>query len=207
MKKQFSSIVFASALLIAAPVAFAGSYGDAPEPEEGPAPVPVAPAAVEPPPTSYWYVGAAALYSIENFQCNADDAWGYNVRVGRRLNDYFAVEGEWEHPADNFDDASRLDGYNRRWGNVEAFNATINARFYPTSGVFQPYALIGAGYGQADLPHDDNDGFISRFGLGFEVEVIDNFGFSAEGGYVLGTGGMSKYDQIPISVGVFYNFL
>jgi hypothetical protein len=90
---------------------------------------------------------------------------------------------------------------------VDAWNITANAKAYPVAGRFQPYALVGAGYGQADLPHDDNDGFIARFGIGMDIAVVDNFGVMTEVGYVLGTGSMSDYDQIPISVGVFYNFL
>src|SRR6185369_7209671 len=130
-----------------------------------------------------------------------------NVRAGRRINDMFAVEAEWEHPVDNFDDADKVDGFGRLNGDVEVWNVTANGRFYPITGHVQPYLLVGAGYGQADLPHDDNGGFVARFGVGLDFLISDNFGVEAGADYLLGTGAMSDYDQIPISLGIFYNFI
>jgi opacity protein-like surface antigen len=206
MKKELASLVCAFSLLGTATCALAGAYGDPVEPEEGPTPVAVAPEAVAEPANGYWYLGAGALLSIENFGCDSDNAWGYNVRAGRRINDLFAVEAEWEHPVSKFDDSNRLDGFNRLNGDINVWNVTANGKLYPVQGQFQPYALVGLGYGQADLPHDDNGGFITRFGLGLDVLATDNFGVNAEVGYVLGTGDLNNFDQIPISVGLFYNF-
>lgn len=208
MKRVLTSVVCVSALLGATSLAFAGSRGEASEPEELPTPVAVAPV-VEPAPApaGYWYIGAGALYAIENFHCDTDDAWGYNVRAGRRINNWVAAEVEWEHPVSDFDDADKVDGFGRLDGDVEAWDITANGKFYPITGRFQPYALVGAGYGQADLPHDDNGGFVAKFGLGLDVLITDSFGVDAEVDYLLGTGSMSDYDQIPISVGVFYNFI
>jgi opacity protein-like surface antigen len=185
----------------------AGAYGEPVAPEEGPAPVAVAPAVVEEPPAGYWYIGAGAMFGIDNFHCDVDDAWGYNVRAGRRINDLFAVELEGEHAASNFDDADKVDGFGRLDGDVSVWNITANGKLYPVRGTFQPYALVGAGYGQADLPHDDNHGFVARFGIGLDILFTDNFGMDTEVGYVLGTGAVSDYDYIPISVGLFYNFI
>jgi len=208
MKKELASVLCVSVLLGAASLAFAGALGAAAEPEVGPVAVAAPPdAAPEPVPSGYWYLGAGALFSIENFHCDTDNAWGYNVRAGRRINDLVAVEVEWEDPVSKFDNASRVDGYGRPDGDVNVWNITANGKVYPVKGRYQPYALVGAGYGQADLPHDDNDGFVARFGIGIDVLVADNFGVSSEVGYVLGTGSLSDYDQVPISLGLFYNFL
>jgi opacity protein-like surface antigen len=206
MKRDLAAILSALVFLGTATSALAGAYGEPQKPEEGPVAVAPPPAVEEPPPSGFWYLGAGALFSIENFDCDADNAWGYEVRAGRRINDVFAVEVEWEHPVEKFDDASRVDGYGRPHRDVEAWNVTANAKAYPIAGRFQPYALIGAGYGEANLPHDDNDGFVARFGIGIDVEVVENFGVMTEAGYVLGTDDLSDYDQIPISLGVFYNF-
>jgi len=207
MKRDLAVVLSALVIFGTATSALAGAYGEPAQPEEGP--VAVAPPAPveEAPPSGYFYVGAGALFSIENFDCDADNAWGYEVRAGRRINDIFAVELEWEHPVDKFDDASRVDGFGRPDGDVDAWSITANGKVYPVAGRFQPYALVGAGYGQADLPHDDNDGFVARFGIGIDIEIVENVGVMTEVGYLLGTGSMSDYDQIPISVGVFYNFL
>ena len=211
MRKVLVSVLCASISLGASSFAIAGSRGEAIQPEEGPAPVPVAPAAIEEEsrPPGYWYIGAGALFSIENFHCDADNAWGYNVRAGRRINDYVAVEGMFEHPVSDFDDADIVDGQNppQPFGDIEVWNVTANGRFYPITGRFQPFALIGAGYGQANLPQDDNGGFIARFGIGIDVLITDNFGVTTGVDYVLGTGALSNYDQIPINLGIFFNFI
>src|SRR5688572_12587166 len=82
MRKGLSSVVCASVLLGTASLAMAGAYGEPVAPEEGPAPVAVAPAVVEEERVGYAFIGAGALYAIQNFHCDADDAWGYNIRAG-----------------------------------------------------------------------------------------------------------------------------
>jgi len=216
VKNGIVSVVCASALLGATSLAFAGAYGEREQPEELPAPVAAAPAAApaEVPPPGYWFVGAGGLFAIDNFHCDADNAWGYNVRAGRRINDWVAVEAEWEHPVSKFDNADKVDGNGssteapKLGRDIEAWDVTANAKIYPMHGRVQPYGLIGAGYGQANLPHDDiNGGFVAKFAIGVDFKITDNFGVDAEGGYLLGTGAMSDYDQIPISIGLFYNFI
>ena len=208
MKKQFMSVVCASVLLGATSMAFAGARGEAEEAEELPTAVAAAPvmAEVEEPSPGYFYIGAGGIFAIENFHCDVDHAWGYEIRAGRRFNDWIAAEVEWEHPISKFDDADKVDGFGRLNGDVSAWAITANARFYPIHGRVQPYALIGAGYGQADLPHDQNDGFVARFGLGVEFLITDNFGLYTGADYLLGTGQLSDYDWIPIAFGAFYNF-
>lgn len=206
MKKEIVTLACALTLLGSATSAMAGAYGEPVQPEEGPTPVAVAPEAAAEEPIGYWYLGAGALFSIENFECQADDAWGYNLRAGRRINDLFAVEAMWEHPVSKFDDTSRVDGYGNPGSDVNVYNATVNAKVYPVQGQFQPYALAGIGWGQADLSHDHNSDFISRFAVGLDVLLTDNIGLVAEVGYVLGTGDLSNFDQIPVSFGAFYNF-
>lgn len=207
MKKDLATLVCAVCLLGTASTVFAGAYGEPAQPEEAPSAAPAPPIEAEAPPAGYWYLGAGALFSIENFECQADDAWGYNLRAGRRINSLVAVEAEWEHPASDFGNISRVDGWGNLGSDVEAWNLTANAKVYPVKGRVQPYALVGVGYGEANLPHDQNTGFISRFGLGLDFMATENFGVDAEVGYVLGTGDLANFDQIPISVGIFYNFL
>jgi opacity protein-like surface antigen len=207
MRKGLTSVVCASVLFGTASLAMAGAYGEPVAPEEGPAPVAVAPAVVEEAPVGYWYLGAGALFAIDNFHCDADPAWGYNIRGGRRINNWVAVEGMFEHPVSDFDDLDIVDGRGNLNGDLEVWNVTANGKVYPIHGMFQPYALVGAGYGQADLKSDDNGGFVARFGIGLDILFTDNFGMDTEVGYVLGTGSLSDYDYIPISVGFFYNFI
>lgn len=209
MRKKLEFVVCASLLLSAVSPAFGGSRGAPVVAEEAPVPVAMAPAAEDTaPPSGYWYAGVGGIFAfaIENFHCDVDDAWGYQVTGGRRINDMFAVEAEWEHPVSDYDDAGIVDGYGRANGDFEVWSVTANAKFYPVTGRAQPYALVGAGYGEADLPHDDNGGFVARFGVGLDVLITDRFGVSTGVDYLLGTGSMSDYDQIPVNLGFFYNF-
>lgn len=205
MKKHITTIVCASVLLGATSMAFAGAYGDAEEREELPAPVAVAPAPEPEPETAYWYIGAGANFSIENFDVGGhDNGWGYNVRAGRRLCDMFAAELQWEHIPGDFE----APGFD-----VDTWALTANGKFYPITGKVQPFALVGVGYedarvrgnGRAGGP--DQDGFAARFGLGLDVLITDNVGIAAEVDYLLMAGDGPDLDQIPVSLGFFYNFL
>jgi opacity protein-like surface antigen len=207
VKRQFMSVVCASVLLGATSMAFAGARGEPEEPEEMPAAAPApAVAAIEEEPEGHWYVGAAALVGFENFHCEADEAWGYNIRAGRRFNRWAAAEVQFDHPVDKYDDADKVDGFGRLHGDVNAWDLTANGRFYPIEGHFEPYAVVGAGYGEADLPHDQNHGFVARFGAGIDFPINSRFGLTTGADYILGTGAMSDYDQILVSLGGFVMF-
>jgi len=208
VKREIMSVMCASILLGATSMAFSGSRGEPEEAEEMPTAVAPAPAveAEEIPPPGYWYVGVAGLYGIENFHCDADDAWGYNVRGGRRFNRWAAAEVQFDHPVSEYDDADHIDGFGRLDGDVNAWDVTLNGRFYPIQGHFEPYAVVGAGYGEADLPHDQNHAFVMRFGIGMDFPIVEHFGVTVGTDYLLGTGAMTDYDQILISAGIFFMF-
>jgi hypothetical protein len=208
MKKDIAAIVCASVLLGATSMAFAGAYGEKGEAEEMPAPVEVAPAAEPEPETAYWYLQAGANFSIENFDVGGhDNGWGYNVRAGRRLCSMFAAEIHWEHIPGDFE-SSRGPGFD-----VDTWALTANGKFYPITGAVQPFALVGVGYLDGRVSGDgvaggpDQDGFAARFGLGLDVLITDNFGVAAEVDYLLMAGDGPDLDQIPVSLGFFYNFL
>lgn len=155
----------------------------------------------------YFYAQAGTEYSIENFDHSADNAWGYNLRLGLRLTEMFAVEAQFEHLASKFKDIHMRDGNGNSRGDVEAFNYTANGKVYPIQGRVQPFALFGMGYGSAELRSDHNNQFIARFGLGMDVLITDNVGMALEVDYILGAKEMNAFQQIPISLGVFYNFI
>lgn len=207
MKISFGSAVCVFVLLGTASLSFAGAYGETAEQEESPAPVAVA--APEPEQVGYWYIGAAAVYSIENFDRDADNAWGYHGRAGRRINDMFALEIMGEHLASDFDDykGAKPKPGKARGDDIEAWNLGVNGKVYPITGRFQPFALVGIGYGQADVKHGNRGDFIARFGLGLDVLITDNVGIAAEVDYILPSDDIKDFDQIPISLGVFYNFI
>lgn len=249
MRKELATIVCASVLLGASSLAFAGAYGEPADAEEVPRPVPVAPQPEAEPPTAYWYLQAGAVVSIDNFDDDEfvddyfkdwglsgssldfhtpsrDVGWGYDLRAGRRLNEIVAVELEWQHVPGGFDGSnyeagSSYEHYFR--SEAETMALTVNGKFYPITGRFQPFALVGIGWGHVNLDmydagYDtidmwdekwdwDGDGFVARFGLGLDVLITDAIGVAAEVDYLLPTGTIEDFDQIPITVSAFYNFL
>jgi opacity protein-like surface antigen len=217
MKKELSSLVFASLLVGVATAACAGSRGEDVVAEEAPQPVAVAEAAEVEETKSYFYLQGGVVYSIENMDfterylagpsTDAENAWGYDVRAGYRFNEMIAAEAQWQHLAGDFDFS--------QGEKVETWAVTANGRIYPLKGKFQPFALVGIGYNHADIDlpgggggFADGGGFAARFGVGLDLLITENIGLSAEVDYLLATGAISKHaDQIPLSVGFFYNFL
>ena len=249
MRKELSTVVCASILLGASSLAFAGAYGEPADAEEVPRSVPVAPQPDAEPPTAYWYIQAGAVVSIDNFDDeeffddyfdnwelsgsdidflspSRDVGWGYDLRAGRRLNEMLAVELEWQHVPGGFDGSSYesdVDFEHYFRSEAQTMALTVNGKFYPITGRFQPFALVGIGWGHVNLDmheqgHDgddtwnekwdwDGDGFVARFGLGLDVLITDAIGVAAEVDYLLPTGPIEDFDQIPITLSAFYNFL
>ena len=244
MKKEVVSLFCVFALLGGTTAAFAGAYGEKEQPEELPASPPPAPAMAAPVEdfaAAGPYVQLGGVYAIENFDnlvsewtiyqgadplervdTKVDNSWGYQIRAGYRINRFVAVEAEWEHDVDfNGQIKGKDSGDVYSKGSGSAYALTANGKFYPITGCIQPYALVGAGWVNAqnnlhttescvdcDL-NQDRDAFGFRFGLGVETYVTRNIGFAAEAGYVLPvTGALSDYgvDTIPVSLSAFYRF-
>ena len=88
--------------------------------------------------------------------------------------------------------------------------AAINGKFFPLHGMFQPYLLVGGGYGsvkdeRASSPRD-TAGASFQFAGGIDVYVHRNIALFAQAGYLLHTGNRSDYGSIPITFGVTYRF-
>lgn len=207
MNRNFASLVCATALLAAPAFALAGAYGDKGSPEESPAPVAMAPvtAPAPAPEAAYGYLRGGFVYSFENFDRSADNAQGFHLRAGRRLCDMFAVEGEFADMVSNFDNIH--DSTGKTSADVKSWNITVNGKFFPIKGRFEPFALVGMGYGRDDIGRENKGSFVARFGIGLDVAITDNVGVGVESDYLLGTGDVKNFDQIPLSVDVFYNFL
>jgi opacity protein-like surface antigen len=159
------------------------------------------------------------------FSPDFGNGWGYDVRGGRRLSEMFAVELEWAQVAGDFEaesDASMFPGAVYR-ADAETMALTVNGKFYPIKGNVQPFVLVGIGWEHVDVdwrwrdistdvPVSDEggwtgDGFVARFGLGVDYLITDSIGIAAEFDYLLPTGEIEDFDQIPVSLGIFYNFL
>lgn len=150
------------------------------------------------------YLGGGLLYAVPNFDGfndntkEAESTFGFDVRAGYRWR-YVAAEVDFQYYK-RFD----LD-LNPGDTTLKAITIGPNVKAYPLSGRFQPYALLGIGLQQtnAGAGLDDGSAGVGRFGGGFEVYLMPNMAFFAEGAYGLGI--KSDYDIIQVVGGVQFH--
>jgi opacity protein-like surface antigen len=233
MKKQLIFAMCTSLLLGTATLAAAGAYGEPEQPIEVPAapPAPPAPAPVVAAPMPMgpdyartgWYLQGGVAYGFEDFDqggsnnelggLDVDDSFGYDVRAGYRLSERVAVEAQFQHFLE-FDldensgssaDISALDA------DLELWAATVNGKFFFTTGRIQPYALAGIGYGEGEVDvkgsgSTSEGDFLGRVGLGVDAYATENLGIALEAGYIIPTGDIEDLNVIPVNLNAFWRF-
>lgn len=230
MRKELLMTVCAFSLLMGSTPAFAGAYGDAPEPEEAPVAPPAPPPApvIEEEPdyaAPGFYIGAGGTYGIELFagdDARVSNSGGFHVRAGYRIIPNLAVEALYQYYSE----------FDADPGQIDAWALTANAKAFMLTGRYQPYALIGVGYmagngsgGNPDGPGgvlpdvsanpahgastdvaNPGNGFLMRFGLGLDAYITEHLSMGPEIAYNLPFGGASNLDLIDISLGLRYRF-
>jgi opacity protein-like surface antigen len=158
------------------------------------------------------YIGAGGGFAIEDFdKGNADNGAAVNLRVGYRFLDFLAVEGMGEYEP-HFNGKSGI--YNS--ADVSTWAGYLNGKVYPVArwtGWFQPYLLAGAGYmwgdvkgGAAPFGHQNENGFVGRFGTGIDFFLTEHFFVTVDGAYLLPTGDASELDQTIVGGALQYRF-
>lgn len=150
------------------------------------------------------YLGADGIYAIQEFsdggKRSPDNSGGYGLKAGYRFNEYFALEGSWQQFL-NFSDTT---------GDTDIFIGAVNGKFYPLSGMIQPYLMAGVGYEKVNddrAPSENTGGVGFNFGGGLDVYVTRNWALSVGVGYVLGaSSGLGDYGVVPLSFGILYRF-
>ena len=143
---------------------------------------------------------------------DVDNAWGFNGRVGYRLHKHVAVETQFE-----WVNAIELDSQVAGVGaeqktEINLWSLTGNAKGYLLTGRFQPYAVAGAGWGRSrtDFPGSGanrrDDGFVYRFGGGFDVYGSPDIALTVEGSYVIPEGNLDDLEYFGISAGLTLRF-
>lgn len=149
------------------------------------------------------YLGAGGLYAIENFDESApitdvENSWGYNLRGGYRFNEFFALELNWDHMlAFDIDPGT---------GDADFWVISASGKGYLTDGPIQPFLGAGLGYGSASAGTADETALAVRAAGGIDFYFSRNWAVTAEAGYIVGTGSLSDFDAVPLSVGVLYRF-
>jgi opacity protein-like surface antigen len=156
-----------------------------------------------------WYLGAYGVYAFEAYRetgIDFDDSFGANFRIGYRGNEWFALEGELEWIRDFEPDSP--------WGQSEirTLIGGANAKFFPLSGRFQPYGLVGVN-GMHVTVKDSPPGFggnvtdfAFRFGLGLDIYATRNVVLGLEASYVWGVGDVWDLDYVSTGAGILFRF-
>ena len=148
---------------------------------------------------------------ITSANSNTDDSWGYGGRIGWRIIDRLAVEGQFQM-LNRVEIHSHVPGGSDLRSRATFMTAMGNAKAYLLTERIQPYALAGLGYGYAELrppgggTKDRDDGFAAQFGAGTDFYVTDNLGVMTEVAYVLPTGDIDDYDYVALYFGVLLRF-
>ena len=160
-------------------------------------------------PNSYFYLGGAFVIGIDNFDAtpglsSSDEAYGFDFWLGYRINRWVGVEGR----------ISQITGFNARFGSeavdFQLFSFTGNAKVYPITGIFQPYAILGLGSanrkGKSPSFARKESGVIVVVGGGIDIYVLDRFSVMAELDYVVTVGGISGSDMMQAKAGIQFQF-
>jgi opacity protein-like surface antigen len=158
------------------------------------------------------YVGVGGGFAIEDFdKGNADNGAAVNLRVGYRFLDFLAVEGLGEYEP-HFNGKSG----NYTSADVSTWAGYLNGKVYPVArwtGWVQPYVLAGAGYmwadvkgGPAPFGHQNNNGFVGRFGTGIDFFLTEHLFVTVDGAYLLPAGDASEFDQTIVGGALQYRF-
>jgi outer membrane protein W len=164
----------------------------------------------------------------------ADASLGVNARAGYRFHPRFAAEAHLEYLS-----GSEIAADTFRWQTdivkLSALTLTADFKAYLSTGIVQPFAIIGAGwmktYGKdtrldplkhfptdnpnrlipiADEIDVDDSGFVGRFGGGLDIYLTRHASLGASASYVLPFGGSwdsgFDYNYISIDWGFQYRF-
>lgn len=175
-------------------------------------------AGAEPPPSHDFtrdggYVQAQGLYAMEDFKNNpfkADDSWGFNVGVGYRVAQLFAVEFEieWVHRYD-----LKLAG--NTVGDIKTLNIGIPFRLYPLARLFdpgglanrfQPFIKLAPAWQWVDTSVLNDGGFVGRMGGGLDIYLTDNVVLTTSAIYNWPTGDIADLNYLSFGGGLQYRF-
>lgn len=136
---------------------------------------------------------------------DSDASGGFTMTGGYRFSPWLSAEANFTYLGG--EDNVELGAFE---GDTEAFAFTFGPKIYPLglieghgiSPVFQPYGLIAIGGGEIEIDGPgglsaEEDSFIARFIIGFDLWATDRFGLFVEGG------GFAVEEDAVDGVGIF----
>jgi len=159
------------------------------------------------------YIGAGVAVSFDEFNDNGlfdfDTPVGAKVTIGRRVNESYAVEIDYNYSG-KFKGDRRVFSFpfffNGSPLTVQSHSIMVNLRATPIGVVlndrFEPYVFAGLGAVIADTsfgPRDED--FAGRIGGGFNVLLTDTVEYFVDASYLFTTGAIGGTDLITLAAG------
>lgn len=159
------------------------------------------------------FIGMSAVVALENYDkdplidndmvdISADDAGGFDLRVGYRIHPLFAAEILFQYWA-GFEVNERTMGINDKFN---GWSLMVNTKLYPLGGRIQPYAVMGIGALVFTEKKGDDADFAARMGAGIDFYLSDTFVVDLEVGYMLPTGSLAAFQFTTIGAGIQYRY-
>ena len=158
-----------------------------------------------------FYVGAAGLYAVPNFDRDApalSGSGGLSTRIGFRGDPYIAEEIEFAWKS----------GFSSSSGRSELvqYDLTLNFKWFLPLGRFHPYALtgIGAVFSRergdefTDSPGAEDNAFLAKLGLGVEAYATDHIvaNVAFDYGFPVSNGHSAEDQFASFTFGLLYRF-
>jgi len=150
-------------------------------------------------------VGRVDFDDLGGSNVDSDASGGFTITGGYRFLPWLSAEGNFTFLGG--DDNVEVGPFD---GDTEAFAFTFGPKIYPLGLIetdaipdyIQPYGLIGIGGGEIEIDGPggssaEQDSFIARFIIGFDVWATDHLGFFVEGG------GLAVEDDAVDGAGIF----
>jgi opacity protein-like surface antigen len=175
----------------------------------------------------------ARIFGLAPAAVDADDAWGFNIRVGQRMKSWLGIELEYEWMDGVAIDQEQVTPFPGKV-RIATYNpdvVTLNARFYAPVWLLsdddivartQPYLLVGGGLVSYDIQFEvprttfsrRDNAFAFRGGAGLDVYLTKNIVLNVEGTFLLNTdtftvAGLNVLDSlyyVTANGGIAYRF-
>jgi len=146
--------------------------------------------------------GVAAAFDLTSLLGEfVDTGVGLGLAGGYRVNEWLAVEGQYHWLGHTSIETTSVE--------ITRWDTTANVRA-SLSGRFQPYALIGVGYGNYEQSLGSASasagGFVAQFGGGLDVYITRHVAVYAEGSYMMATGDIDLFDYAVLGAGAMWRF-
>ena len=148
-----------------------------------------------------FYVGASVTGAREDFDSSIskedDTTGGFAVKAGHRFLPWLSAELDYEY----------LDEFGTKTNKIDMQTLTLQGKFNPLAGRFQPYGMVGLGYAWADPRYGSKaSDSLLRAGLGIDIYLIKMLAVFGEIAYTAPQGDLDDLPYATANIGVLLKF-